>query len=318
MNDYRNDSRVNSILKLKSSDDFCFCYEPLPEYGKGKQTLYKIMDGLYFYFTDMCNKKKNVEMVPEKIENTFDHDIIGIYHYITGSILLQLNNYTGKFSTGESFYFVGNPKFVKSKALLKENYSMGFIAYADMLQAILDKFKDCNDIDVNKFYNSLNNIQKPFIMKTKLAVASLIKEILGYIESNNYFMIKNKAFELLYLSFKQYNNVDCKAAYQIALIEKVNRIKKHIDSHYKEKIIISELLKKYIINKTYFYEVFNYLYGISPYKYVTKLRLSEATNLLAKTDLSVENIAYTCGYDNTNKFIKLFKKEYGTTPSKIR
>ncbi len=37
----------------------------------------------------------------------------------------------------------------------------------------------------------------------------------------------------------------------------------------------------------------------------------------AKTDLSVEEISYSCGYDNVNKFINSFKKKYEKKPGKI-
>ncbi len=315
MKTYINDSKINSILKLKSSDDFCFCYEPIPEYGDGEQKLYEIMEGLYFFVSDIKHKK----FVYEKIENAFDSNVIAIYHCIEGESLLQLNNYMGKLSERETFYFVGNNKFVMSKPYSKKAYVIGFIAYTEVVNSLLHEFRHCYDIDINLFYKNLLKKKKPFIIQTKFALTLLIKNLTDYIKENNYFMIKNKAWELLYQSFLQYDNtINCKFAYKVEAIEKVNQIKIYLDNNYKESIVIEDVVKKFNINKTYFYQVFKYLHGISPYKYITKLRLIEAHKLILKSDLSIEKISYTCGYNNPNKFIKQFKKEYGKTPGKIR
>ncbi len=315
MNNYINDTKVNAVMKLKSSDGFCFCYEPNPENGSGMQKLYKLKEGLYFFVADTMSKGDILEIT----ENIFDHDLIGIYHYISGGVLLQINNYIGKLSSGDTFYFIGNPEYVIAKPISEKHSSIGFICYAENLDLIIDEYKYCEDIDVNYFYNSLSNIQKPFIMKTKFNLTMIINELLTYTDKNNYYMIKNKALELLYKSISQYENFfENKITYKVDVIEIVHQIKEYMALNYKEKIVISELVKKYGINKTYFYEVFTYLYEISPYKYIIKLRLSETYNLLMETELSVEEVSNICGYDNTNKFINIFKNEYGKTPGKIR
>ncbi len=316
MKDYINDSKVNSEIQLKNSDGFCFDYKGNSEYGENTQKVFKIKEGLYLFIADSISKEGSVK----KSDNIFDQDIIGIYHYTNGGVLLQIENYVGKFSSGDTFYLVGNPKNVIATPLSERHSVIGFICYAEMLDIIIDEYQLCRDIDMKNFYNDLKNIHEPFIMKTSFNLTLLINDIFKYIEKNNYYMIKNKAFELLYKSICQYENFSEKSlrTYKVEAIELVHQIKEYIDLNYREKILISQLVKRYNINKTYFYEIFNYLYDISPYKYIVKLRLSEAYSLLIKTDLSVEEISYSCGYDNVNKFINSFKRIYGKTPGKVR
>ncbi|KQX01650.1 hypothetical protein ASC94_03325 [Massilia sp. Root418] len=53
--------------------------------------------------------------------------------------------------------------------------------------------------------------------------------------------------------------------------------------------------------------------------YLNKLRLTEASRLLAeKTSASIAEIAYSVGYKNSSYFNKLFKEEYECTPKAFR
>jgi AraC-like DNA-binding protein len=52
--------------------------------------------------------------------------------------------------------------------------------------------------------------------------------------------------------------------------------------------------------------------------FLTEYRLTAATYLLRETNESVSNIAARCGFDNFSYFIRIFKRKYGRTPSKLR
>lgn len=51
---------------------------------------------------------------------------------------------------------------------------------------------------------------------------------------------------------------------------------------------------------------------------LTRARMEESSKLLANTDLSVENIAYSLGYKNASGFYKQFSMVYGVSPNKYR
>ena len=53
-------------------------------------------------------------------------------------------------------------------------------------------------------------------------------------------------------------------------------------------------------------------------EYLTYLKLSESEKLLISTDMSVTEIAQTCGFSTTSYYIAVFKKITGETPSKIK
>lgn len=58
--------------------------------------------------------------------------------------------------------------------------------------------------------------------------------------------------------------------------------------------------------------------GVSPMKYLLKLRLLQICHYLSMTDLSIEEIAGRSGFCTSNYLIKIFRRELGITPAQYR
>lgn len=58
--------------------------------------------------------------------------------------------------------------------------------------------------------------------------------------------------------------------------------------------------------------------GLTPDNYLKRLRLVSARVKLRETEMSVTEIAYLCGFANSNHFTTLYKKVFGITPSEER
>ena len=58
--------------------------------------------------------------------------------------------------------------------------------------------------------------------------------------------------------------------------------------------------------------------GMTPRDYLSHLRLDRAKNLLTKSNLTIEEIAIRCGYDNGLYFSRVFSKKMKTSPSQYR
>lgn len=96
------------------------------------------------------------------------------------------------------------------------------------------------------------------------------------------------------------------------------RIVKLILAHYREKITVGELARQLYISENYLILVFKREYGITPYKYITKLRLSKAMELLRDTARSEEEIATSVGFSEFSVFYKSFCASFGYPPSQVR
>ncbi|MBQ2749957.1 MAG: helix-turn-helix transcriptional regulator [Clostridia bacterium] len=67
---------------------------------------------------------------------------------------------------------------------------------------------------------------------------------------------------------------------------------------------------------TYFKRLFAQKYGLTPSRYVAKLRLERGAELLESGQYNVTEVAALCGYDNIYYFSRCFKEAYGVPPSR--
>ena len=98
----------------------------------------------------------------------------------------------------------------------------------------------------------------------------------------------------------------------------LERIRQDLHCHYSERFTLDILSNRYNISKYHLQRSFSRYFGRSPTEYLTELRLTRAKELLQTTTLSVSEIAYRVGMENTSYFIYTFRVNEGTTPSRYR
>lgn len=91
-----------------------------------------------------------------------------------------------------------------------------------------------------------------------------------------------------------------------------------IQNNYSFPIHVTDIANYVCINRSYLYTLFKTHLGTSPQDYLANYRISQATELLTVTDLSIESIALSCGYSDPLIFSKVFKAKKGQTPSRYR
>ncbi|MCI2959765.1 AraC family transcriptional regulator [Pediococcus pentosaceus] len=96
-------------------------------------------------------------------------------------------------------------------------------------------------------------------------------------------------------------------------------IKNYIDDNYMEKISIKKIGRLFNISPQYIIKVFKQAFNISPYRYLTKKRISEAEKLLiSNKDLLISEVANLVGFDGASHFIDVFKRVENCTPLEFR
>ncbi len=99
---------------------------------------------------------------------------------------------------------------------------------------------------------------------------------------------------------------------------RVQEIQRYIELNFKDEINLQSLADEFYINYHYMSRLFKMRTGYSPKEYIILNRLSYAKELLETTDIRVKHIAYRCGYNDVNNFIRAFKLHYGSTPEAFR
>ncbi|MBE6214446.1 MAG: helix-turn-helix domain-containing protein [Rikenellaceae bacterium] len=83
-------------------------------------------------------------------------------------------------------------------------------------------------------------------------------------------------------------------------------------------VSIEELASKSNRSLTSFKKEFKRHFMMPPHRWFIRQRLMQSRLLLISTSKSISEIGVECTFPNTSHFIKLFKKEYGTTPAIYR
>ncbi|WP_379211152.1 helix-turn-helix transcriptional regulator [Paenibacillus sp. GCM10012303] len=72
------------------------------------------------------------------------------------------------------------------------------------------------------------------------------------------------------------------------------------------------------INPSYLVRAFKNEAGVTPMHYLNKLRLSAAVSYLANTEMGIQQIAESTGFNSLHYFSRLFKQKFGCSPSQWR
>lgn len=98
----------------------------------------------------------------------------------------------------------------------------------------------------------------------------------------------------------------------------IDDVKRLIDDHYMEDIGLGWLAERVFLTQTYLSYLFNKEAGLTLVKYITKVRMLKAAELLRHTNMTIADIGAKVGYLNDSYFCKIFKNHHGISPAKFR
>ncbi len=99
----------------------------------------------------------------------------------------------------------------------------------------------------------------------------------------------------------------------------ISMIEKYIHENYNDPSMgLNKISDKFQISESYFSHLFKEKKGLNFSTYLENMRMSEAARLIRETDISLNELYLSVGYNNANTFRRAFKKVYGMTPSAMR
>ena len=118
-------------------------------------------------------------------------------------------------------------------------------------------------------------------------------------------MVKRFCEEISIHKKHQYSNLTTSAIY-------------YIEHQYSQNITVEQIADELNVSTNHLISTFRVETGYTPGNYIQRIRLLHATKLLCNTDLSLQDIGSLIGIEDSNYFIKLFKRVYSCTPGKYR
>lgn len=100
--------------------------------------------------------------------------------------------------------------------------------------------------------------------------------------------------------------------------EAVVRALRFIQAHAFQDIVVKDILNEVPVSRRSLEIQFQHYLGRSPAEEIRRVRLEKGQELLARTDLSIGEIAVACGFANSTRFGVSFRKRFGQTPLAYR
>ena len=98
----------------------------------------------------------------------------------------------------------------------------------------------------------------------------------------------------------------------------ITQVLTYININYNKELTLEELSKKAGYSKSRFSHLFLEIVGMSPIKYQNDIRLKNSCELLHSTNLTITEIAQSCGFNDPLYFSRIFKKKYKISPTQYR
>ncbi len=120
---------------------------------------------------------------------------------------------------------------------------------------------------------------------------------------------------LLYLLSR---DLDKKNAPQATASPEIQKVVEYIQQHPEKQLPLSAYAKRANMSLSTFIRRFRLLTGMPPQRYITRLRIGHARELVASSQMPFCDIARIVGYENPLYFSRMFKKETGLSPRAYR
>ena len=217
---------------------------------------------------------------------------------------------------GKAKYFIDNATCEGDMVLIPP-YVIHRTAYieGEQLERLLITFTP-DFLEKNEDSSAFRCFKKYYIKK-----ADVYKNLINSIEAENNNpdgfsdeLIKSYIITLL---LKLSRSAE-KNPYVLTVPSFILQITDYISENYSAEISLSKLAEEFSVSKSHLSRQFKAITGLGINEYITIVRVRNAERLIVTTDLSMTEIATTCGFNDSNYFSSVFKKLKGIPPLKFR
>jgi AraC-like DNA-binding protein len=96
------------------------------------------------------------------------------------------------------------------------------------------------------------------------------------------------------------------------------RVREFIEANLGNKLSIPHLARYAGVSVASFNRTFHHHFQTAPARYISEMRVREASRLLLQTDATIEDIAEQTGFPNRAYFSRVFQKVVGDSPARFR
>lgn len=100
--------------------------------------------------------------------------------------------------------------------------------------------------------------------------------------------------------------------------KKINQVIEYINVKYNQLITIEDMANILHVTPQYLCRLFKSATGKRPFEYVNMVRIQKSKELMLNTDMTIQEISYSVGFETPSYYGKWFKQLENTTPGSFR
>ena len=100
--------------------------------------------------------------------------------------------------------------------------------------------------------------------------------------------------------------------------ERADEVRAFLEENLTRDLDIDEVARAASLSPFYLTRIFKARYGVPPYRYLIRLRIDRASELLRDSSLTVTQICHRSGFNSLSHFITTFRRHTGMSPSEYR
>ncbi len=96
-----------------------------------------------------------------------------------------------------------------------------------------------------------------------------------------------------------------------------DKAKEYLQTNYQRPIALEDIANELKVSTYHLSHIFSRESDFSLFEFLTQIRMEKARGLLEEGKMTVSEVAYAVGYNNSNYFSKVFHKYFGFPPNRI-
>jgi AraC-like DNA-binding protein len=100
--------------------------------------------------------------------------------------------------------------------------------------------------------------------------------------------------------------------------QRLEEVRTYLEDNLARDIDIPAVARANSLSPFYLTRIFKAQYGLPPYRYLIRLRIQHASDLLRDSPLSVTQVCHRSGFNSLSHFIITFRRHTGMSPSQYR
>jgi AraC-like DNA-binding protein len=158
--------------------------------------------------------------------------------------------------------------------------------------------------------------------------------VLGLMRQLRQQIIKDKSVEALEQSFyaiaaemvREHQRVEeaiaklpaMRSSTKLELYRRLLRGRDYMLSSLDRSILLEDMAREAGLSPYHFHRAFTKAFRETPHRYLVRQRLEKAHSMLSRSDLSVTEICFECGFESLGSFSSLFHRHFGLSPRELR